>query len=373
MQARGVRYRDIEGRVFEQDARVVVLAGGAIESPRLWLASGLPDTGSVGRYMTTHWFEYLSAEFPHEVDMHMGQTSMVRAEFPGYGFVESQGSGRCRTRSCRSWGGRGRNGDGNGPWKTKGRMIGSALKRKMDAYRRTLMLVAIADDEPVDSNGVRLADDLADENNPAPYVTYHGSPTTIRRREWLVDKAAEILLAAGAIPGSLHRADAAPSTIHMHGTMRMGKGPGHFCGRPGCEAHQVKRLFVADTSPFPNGIGGPNPTLTAQALATRTAAKIVERYFPWARSTSARRPGPTRRSSTRTGIRRTRRPRRNGSPTTRRSSTSSRSTPRTTPRRRRGTPRCGRNVRAGLHLQHQGVLAADAAPDTGEVAPDGRT
>lgn len=36
-----------------------------------------------------------------------------------------------------------------------------------------------------------------------------------------------------------------------------------------------------------NGIGGPNPTLTTQAVATRTAEKIFERYFggdPWVSS-----------------------------------------------------------------------------------------
>jgi hypothetical protein len=33
-----------------------------------------------------------------------------------------------------------------------------------------------------------------------------------------------------------------------------------------------------------NGLGGPNPTLTTQALATRTAEKIMGKYFdgePW--------------------------------------------------------------------------------------------
>src|SRR5439155_13227304 len=78
LRARGVRYRDLDGRVFEQDARVVVLAGGAIETPRLWLSSELPATGPVGRYMTTHWFEYVSAEFEAGVDMFMGQTAMAR-------------------------------------------------------------------------------------------------------------------------------------------------------------------------------------------------------------------------------------------------------------------------------------------------------
>jgi choline dehydrogenase-like flavoprotein len=52
------------------------------------------------------------------------------------------------------------------------------------------------------------------------------------------------------------------------------------------EARWVKRLFVADNSALANGIGGPNPTLTTQALATRTAENIFTRYFggdPWVR------------------------------------------------------------------------------------------
>ena len=50
------------------------------------------------------------------------------------------------------------------------------------------------------------------------------------------------------------------------------------------EARWVKRLFVADNSALANGLGGPNPTLTTQALATRTAEKIFQQYFggePW--------------------------------------------------------------------------------------------
>ena len=46
----------------------------------------------------------------------------------------------------------------------------------------------------------------------------------------------------------------------------------------------MKRLFIADNSALANAIGGPNPTLTTQALATRTAEKIFQRYFggdPW--------------------------------------------------------------------------------------------
>ena len=41
--------------------------------------------------------------------------------------------------------------------------------------------------------------------------------------------------------------------------------------------------------PIPLVLGGPNPTLTAQALATRTAEKIFQLYFggdPWVRTES---------------------------------------------------------------------------------------
>jgi choline dehydrogenase-like flavoprotein len=66
--------------------------------------------------------------------------------------------------------------------------------------------------------------------------------------------------------------------------MRMGSNETDSVLDPGAEARFVKRLFVADNSALANSLGGPNPTLTNQALATRTAEKIFTRYFggdPW--------------------------------------------------------------------------------------------
>ena len=67
-------------------------------------------------------------------------------------------------------------------------------------------------------------------------------------------------------------------------TMRMGTSADDSVLDRNAEARWVRRLFVVDNSALANGIGGPNPTLTTQALATRTAESTFTRYFggdPW--------------------------------------------------------------------------------------------
>jgi len=59
-------------------------------------------------------------------------------------------------------------------------------------------------------------------------------------------------------------------------TMRIGRDPRTSVFDPDGQAHEVRGLFIGDTSALPNGLGGPNPTLTAQALATRTAGRILQ-------------------------------------------------------------------------------------------------
>jgi len=72
--------------------------------------------------------------------------------------------------------------------------------------------------------------------------------------------------------------------------MRMGLSPDDSILDSNAEARWVQRLFVADNSALANGIGGPNPTLTTQAIATRTAEKIFTKYFsgaPWVQSSES--------------------------------------------------------------------------------------
>jgi choline dehydrogenase-like flavoprotein len=98
----------------------------------------------------------------------------------------------------------------------------------------------------------------------------------------VVGKAIELVRAAGAV--AVLRTSWPPVLAHIHSTLRMGASAADSVLDANAEARTVKRLFVSDNSALPNGLGGANPTLTTQALATRTAERIVTRDFggkPW--------------------------------------------------------------------------------------------
>jgi choline dehydrogenase-like flavoprotein len=293
LEATGVAFRDTwSGDTRRVDADVVVLAAGAIETPRLWLNAGLPRNDWVGRGMTIHYGDAVVGVFDEEtLENRLGRSTLApdegqqiagRFDYPGLGGLQTFG-GAPGTTALSTYAGstagfsdvvldNGVPVDDDAPWDSRGRLAGEPLKRLMAAYERTLGIQAMTDDRPHRRNGVELSA-YSDEHGQVPAVTYDPSEEDLRRRDELMEIAAEILRAAGA--EYVHRLDAGPSAIHVHSTMRMG-----YVADEACEAYEVDRLFVADHSVLPNSLGGPNPTNTGQALATRTADRIAERYFP---------------------------------------------------------------------------------------------
>jgi choline dehydrogenase-like flavoprotein len=158
------------------------------------------------------------------------------------------------------------------PWDTAGRMVGRELKEFMADYPRMLTVIIHTDDQPRRENGVRLDPTTRDEHGPVPVVEWEPSAEDDQKRERLATIAAEILDAAGA--AHVHRTDQAPVLLHMQSTMALGK----VTDSAG-ETRDVNRLFIADHSVLPNGLGGANPTHTGQALAVRIADRIHERYL----------------------------------------------------------------------------------------------
>jgi choline dehydrogenase-like flavoprotein len=295
--ATGVSWRDVNsGDVITENAKVVVMAGGCIENPRLWLNSGLPNSHDwVGRGLTDHAFDFVCGVFPFDTDSSKGVGSSARADFPGKGCIEPSilgPSGLASNLMMSDSGirgmydnGRGVFGEWDGP---SGRLIGNEFKNFMKDVNKTLGMLIITDDDVEANNRVEPSSLMSDENGAVPKMTIHKrtrSQRTLDNREFLANKAASILRAAGAT--EVLRIDIVPLLLHLQSSMRMGENPQNSVINENGEAHEVAGLFVADNSALSNALGGPNPTLTTQALATRTAEKIMVQYFsgtPWVNS-----------------------------------------------------------------------------------------
>lgn len=283
----GVRFRDTwSGTTETVAAGVVVLAAGAIETPRLWLNAGLPATKWVGRGLTIHFGDNVMGLWDADeltervgkptVDQHEGQDIAARFDYPGLGMLQTVGTtpgvGAILGFGASASGFAGDHDPDDAPWDTIGRLAGEQLKRVLAGYRRMVQVLIVSDDRPHRRNGVTVAPGVSDEHGPIPLVNYEPSDGDRARRDRLAEIAAEILRAGGA--SHVHRSDSPPTALHVHSTMRMGK-----VVDLACEAYDVDRLFVADHSALANGVGGANPTNTGQALAARTAEKIIERHF----------------------------------------------------------------------------------------------
>ncbi|HET9322907.1 MAG TPA: GMC family oxidoreductase N-terminal domain-containing protein [Gaiellaceae bacterium] len=274
VRATGVSWRSTRtGATATEEAQVVVLAAGSIETPRLWLASGLPNPNDwVGRGLTDHWHDVVVGRMRTYTGTSKGPSSAARADFPGFGSFEQVGTPPALMAQVLASGASG--------------MVGNRLKSYLSDIDRLLAIAVLTDDDVQADYRVRLSETVApDAHGPVARVELpyrNRTPRTVRNREFLVGKAMELLRAAGA--RDVLRLRWAPVLLHIHGTARMGAGDADSVLDANAEARWVNRLFVADNSALPNSLGGPNPTLTTQALATRTAEKIAGGYFgiaPW--------------------------------------------------------------------------------------------
>jgi choline dehydrogenase-like flavoprotein len=293
--ARSVTWRiGATGAEVEEEAQVIVMACGAIETPRLWLMSHLPNpNGWVGRGLTDHHFDTVIGVMPFYTGSSKGPGSAARADFPGYGMLENTGATPAGQASVFTFSDAGIAGfydnglpDGAHGADGVGRLVGAELKSAMSEVDKLLSIAVLTDDHVEKQNRVTLSTtSLPDEHGPVPRVEIHQrnrSKRTKRNREYLVEQAVRLLRAAGA--SKVYRINTPPWLYHIHSTMRMGMSKDDSVLDKNAESRWVKRLFIADNSALANSIGGPNPTLTTQALATRTAEKIFQRYFggdPW--------------------------------------------------------------------------------------------
>ena len=272
--ADAVLYLDGEGNLQRQAARVVCVAGNAIETPRLLLMSAsaaFPDglansSGMVGRHYMRHTTGSVYAEFDKPVRMHRGETmaGVIADEarhdpergFVGGYYLETISLGPAFMASFID----------PGAW-------GPEFAHRMDVYERTAGMWITGEDMPQETNRVTLSSTVVDQHGlPVPNVHYDDHPNDVAMREHAYRAGEAVYRAVGAV--NVFRTPPYPSTHNM-GTTRMSANPQDGVVDAFGRAHDVPNLFVSDGSVMTTSAAA-NPTLTIVALATRQAQHIAE-------------------------------------------------------------------------------------------------
>jgi len=271
--ASAVVYYDAAGKLQRQKARIVAVAGNAIETPRLLLnshSSRFPDglansSGQVGRNYMRHTTGSVYAVFNDKVDMYKGTTmaGIIEDEarfdtsrgFAGGYHMETVSLGLPFYAAFLD----------PGAW-------GSDFTQAMDAYPYTAGMWIVGEDMPRETNRITLNNDVKDQYGlPVPNVHFDDHPNDEAMREHGFKQGSAVYQAAGA--KTVYNVPPYPST-HNLGTARMSAKPQDgVCNRFG-QTHDVPNLFISDGSQFTTG-AAENPTLTIVTLAIRQADYIA--------------------------------------------------------------------------------------------------
>ena len=268
--ATGVRYHR-EGRWRFQKARNVVVAGYAIETPRLLFNSACPQfpdglanrNGLVGKYFMVQSNDAVWGEMEEEIRWYKGPPSMACTEhwnyhdegkdfFSGYAYM-SQGPLPIEwARSVSS---------GRGLW-------GEELRVAMTNYIHQAGLKIVGEVLPREENRVTLAEERDEYGLPVAKVTFSYCENDQKLRRHAIREMRKGMEAAGA-----RDIWDSESTAHLGGTARMGDDPNTSVVNPDGRTWDIPNLWVCDGSLMPT-VGGVNPSLTIQAMAARIADRI---------------------------------------------------------------------------------------------------
>jgi choline dehydrogenase-like flavoprotein len=248
-EATGVEYVDASGASQVVDADAVVVACGALGTPPLLMRSGLPNDW-VGRNLGFHPAQFVFGLFDEPQDAHM--VAPISSHFMdnapddkgGY-IVEAvtvQDPIGFTVALC----------DENGP------MWGEPLVEAAKKYRRWIGLLCLSND---DNNGRIELDAGGNEQFWCDF-----QPHELARQQAAFEFCKRVLEAAGATQVLW----SSFASTHVQGSCRMGADRSNSVVDSHGEAHDVKRLYVGDSSIFPRTLSV-NPSMTIMAMAARLA------------------------------------------------------------------------------------------------------
>lgn len=273
-----------QARAIRVNAKDVVVAAGALETPAVLLRSGIGGP-AVGKHLRLHPSSGVFGVYAEDQKAWWGPPqSAVMDEFrdldgEGYGLLIEGShyySGVFGFQLARS------NGREHKEAMSKlGRMSDLLFISRehgggevtLDDRGEAVHTYAFTDarDEATIRKGIRVLAELhlaagAEElylNVPTAPVFRRGQDL----QAWLAVVDAIPLGAGGIVMGS----------AHQMGSARMGTDPATSVAAPTGELHDVPGVWIGDTSAFPTPSGA-NPMLTCMALAHRTAEHIAARY-----------------------------------------------------------------------------------------------
>ena len=266
----GVHYHR-EGEWRFQRAKNVVVAGYAVETPRLLLNSacpGAPDglangSGLVGKYLMTQPNQGVYGRMKEEVRWNKAPPNLCVTEhwnysdekdFPGGYTLMSQGPMPQEWANVQI--------GARGLW-------GEDLRRAMLDYNHMTGIKVVGEGMASENNTVTLADEVDQYGLRIPKITYGWTDEDKALIRHSMDQMQGCLEGAGALDIFRQEDD----TNHLNGTTRMGDDRKTSVVDADCRSWDIPNLWVCDGSVFPT-TGGVNPSLTIQAVALRTADRI---------------------------------------------------------------------------------------------------
>jgi choline dehydrogenase-like flavoprotein len=262
LEATGVEYADLDGEHHTVEAGAVVVAAGALNTPQILFRSGIREaTGEsqsgewIGRNLGFHPATFVFGLFDEVQDAHRVYPitshcmDFMRDEDGGFVLEACTIQDPIGFASSIT--------DEDGP------MWGERLVEAVKQYRRWNGILVLANDE---NNGRVVVGDDGTESFEA-----HFEPIELERMQNGQEMGRRVMKEAGA----KRIAWTGPASTHVQGTCRMGSDPARSAVDANCESHDVKRLFVGDSSLFTRTLSV-NPSLTIMALADRLAQHLDE-------------------------------------------------------------------------------------------------
>jgi choline dehydrogenase-like flavoprotein len=260
-EATGVEFVGSDGELDRVEADVVVIAAGALATPGLLIRSGIaelsgdsPSSRLIGRHLGFHAARLVEGLFDELQDAHMvypiSAHCLERQRDEDGGFIVEASTVQdpigFATALCDE--------HGRPMW-------GEELVEMLRRYRYFSGLLTMVNDE---NNGTAWVDESGRDRYSFDFN---------QRERDRIDESlrfAERVLQASGARRVLHTG---VLSTHVQGGCRMGTDPERSVVDGHGESHDIRRLFVGDSSVLPRTLSV-NPSLTIMALASRLAHHI---------------------------------------------------------------------------------------------------